>query len=157
MWSVCSVGTSTTCRGRFQFLEGDRAKAAFLIPGEADEIVEAASEPIPDAIFGDASDAGTMVDGNFKRAGAGSVDQDGEETMEAVKGEDALECSALKGTRGATGVREVYAQRRSASPAGDLGGGAPDEAIVALDPFAAHEIHPGQFADQPWQIGRVIL
>src|SRR5580765_4406523 len=95
------------------------AEAPFLVPGDGEEIVEAASAPVPDAVFGDSSNARRVLDGDFQSGGPVAMHQHGKKTVEAVEGEKPLQCGTLEGANGAAGGSKVHLENAPARTSGD--------------------------------------
>src|SRR5438105_8679256 len=136
---------------------GNRPQLAFEIPPDADQIKDAAPEPVPDAVFGDARHPRAMVDRNFFGGRPAAVNQDWQKAMPTVERENAVHRPAPEGAQGAAGVVKIRAQRGLSRPARNARGDTAQPVVLAIDPPAADEIHVEQFGEQPRQIRRVSL
>src|SRR5436853_3993649 len=97
-----------------------RRQSSLLIPSHSDQIVNAATEPVPHAVFGNACRSLSMIHGNLPRLYAGAVNQDRQETMPAVERKDPVERRPLEHTQGTAGVLKVRLEHAFARPAGDV-------------------------------------
>ena len=59
----------------------NRSISTLLVPRNGDEIVDAATEPVPHAILRDAGHARPMIHRHFERAGAAAMHEHGQESV----------------------------------------------------------------------------
>jgi tagaturonate epimerase len=128
-----------------------------LVPADGEEVHDAAAETVPEAIFGDAGDAGAVVDGNLDDARAGGMREHGHETMKTVEREQGVEHGAFEGAQAAAGVVEIHAEHRGAGAAGDFGGDAAEPIVLALGPHAADDVVFFQLGEEAGKIGGIVL
>jgi len=137
--------------------EGDGVDAAFLVPGDGEEIVDAAPESIPYSVLGNASQAGPMVDRHLKGLGAVAMDDDGQEPMNAVKREHALEASSLVSADAAAGISKVDLQGFLPGPARHLRRDFPHPTVLPFHALAADKINLIQMGQHGGQIRGIVL
>src|SRR5213596_3638221 len=71
-------------------------EAPLLIPGNTHQIKNAAPEPVPDAVLGNAGHARAMVDRHFTDRRGGALNQDGQKAMPAVERENTVQRGAFE-------------------------------------------------------------
>jgi hypothetical protein len=132
-------------------------EGAFLEPADPDEVIEAAPEPVPDTVFGDAGSSGAVIDRDFLNAMAGGVDEHGEESVPSVEGEDAIEGGAVEDAEEAAGIGEVDAEGEATGEPGDTGREDTDPIILSFGADAADEVGAVEFVEEFGEVGGVVL
>ena len=128
-----------------------------MAPADSEEVHNAAAEAVPEAVFGDAGDAGTVVHGNFNDTRAGGMGEHGHEAVKAVKGKEGFEDGALEGAQPAAGIAEIHAEHEFAGLAGDVGGETAQGIVLAFGPHAANDVVFFQFGEEARKISGVVL
>ena len=100
-----------------------------MVPGQREQVCDAAAEAVPDAVFRDTGHARAVVHGDFLAAFAAAVDEHGQEPVDAVEAEQTVQRLAAEDAQRAAGVREIHAERGLARGAGDAGGDFAEEII----------------------------
>jgi hypothetical protein len=140
-----------------QFVERHFAQPALLIPRHRNQIKETSAHSIPDSIFGNPCDSGSMVNGNFLGQATSAVDQDRQEAMQSVEWKYSIQRRALENSKSTARVGKIHSEHSFARPAGDPRGNASNDIILPFDPNATNEVALLQLRQQLGQIGRIIL
>ncbi len=109
-------------------------------PFDAEHVGGGAEGAVAEAVFADAGDAGSVIDGDFGEAVAGALDEGGDEAVHAAEEDEGVAAGSAHHLEGAAGVADAVAGEAAADQVGDAALEAFEGGVAALGAVAADEV-----------------